>query len=303
MVKKVVVRVPATTANLGPGFDVLGMSLGLYNTVELEELQGAESKQIQVEVDGEGASLLPRDTSNLVVRAIAGLFHRAGYHPAGLRLRLHNEIPLQSGLGSSAAAIAGGLVAANAIAGNPFSRQEILNQAVEIEGHPDNVAAALLGGVVIVVKDGNSYACTRLTTPGGIKITAVVPDYRLSTKAAREVLPEFVPLQDAVYNLGRAALLVTALREGNWGLLGVAMQDRLHQPYRCRMVPGLTDIFETARKAGAFSAALSGAGPTVVAFSPPDCRVGEAIRGVFRSRGIEARVLNLEPELKGTHLL
>ncbi|AFV11759.1 homoserine kinase ThrB [Thermacetogenium phaeum DSM 12270] len=300
VVKRIAVRVPATTANLGPGFDALGMSLKLYNRIELEEI---EKEQLLVEVEGEGAALLPRDDSNLAVRAIASLFRRIGYRPAGLRLRLYNEIPLASGLGSSAAAIAGGLVAANALAGNPLSRQEILDQAVALEGHPDNVAAALLGGVVIVVQDGTFYSCTRLQVPRNVKITAVVPDFRLSTKAAREVLPEFVPLKDAVYNLGRAALLVAALREGNWDLLGVAMQDRLHQPYRCRLVPGLNDIFAIARKEGAYGAALSGAGPTVIAFSPPECEVGEAIRGAFLARGIEARVLNLEPELEGTHLI
>lgn len=299
MGKKVVVRVPATTANLGPGFDALGMSLNLYNTVELEETAGG----CQVEIEGEGMENLPRNTNNLVARAAVSLFRRAGYPLNGWRLFLRNKIPLQSGLGSSAAAIVGGLVAANAIAGSPYSRQEILDQAIEIEGHPDNVAAALFGGVVIVVKDDDSLAFARLKTPGDIKITAVVPDFQLSTKHARSVLPESVPLQDAVYNLGRVALLVAALQEGNWSLLDVAMCDRLHQPYRCRLVPGLTDIFEAARKAGAYSVALSGAGPTVIAFSPPDCEVGDVICGGFRLQGINARALHLEPEFEGAHIL
>lgn len=299
MGKKAIVRVPATTANLGPGFDALGMSLNLYNTVELEETAGG----CRVEIEGEGIENLPRDTNNLVARAADSLFRRIGYRSNGLRIVLKNKIPLQSGLGSSAAAIVGGLVAANAIAGSPYSRRQILDQAIEIEGHPDNVAAALLGGVVIVVKDDDSFAFARLKTPGDIKITAVVPDFQLSTKHARSVLPESVPLQDAVYNLGRVALLVAALQEGNWDLLDVAMRDRLHQPYRCRLVPGLTDILERARKAGAYSVALSGAGPTVIAFSPLDCEVGEVICGGFRSQGIRARALHLEPEFKGAHIL
>lgn len=300
MEKKVIVKVPATTANLGPGFDVLGMALNLYNTVVLEEIQGGCHI---IDVKGEGEDLLPRDSSNLAARAVSFLLQRAGYRDSRFKIYLENQIPMMSGLGSSAAAIIGGLVAANALVGNPFSEREILQMAVEIEGHPDNVAAALLGGVVMVTKDEESYIYSRLIPKEGLRITAVIPDFSISTTEARSVLPEKVPLQDAVYNLGRIALLLTALREGEWDLLRVALHDRLHQPYRSQLVPGFTEIIENALENGAYGAFLSGAGPTVVAFSPPDCDVGGVIAEVFRSNKIRSRVLQLEPCLIGTRIL
>jgi homoserine kinase len=300
MGKQVIVKVPASTANLGPGFDVLGMALNLYNTVVLEEM---ESDCQIIEVKGEGESLLPRDSSNLAARAVSSLLYSAGYSDHGFKLCLENQIPLASGLGSSAAAIVGGLVAANALAESPFSDQDILQMAVEIEGHPDNVTAALLGGVVVVIKDEESCIYSRLIPREGLGITAVIPDFSVSTAEARSVLPEYIPLQDAVYNLGRIALLVTALREGDWDLLRVALHDRLHQPYRCQLVPGLADVFAAALESGAYGAFLSGAGPTVVALTPPDCDAGRAIADVFQSKNITARVLQLEPCLTGSYIL
>lgn len=300
MEKKVIVKVPATTANLGPGFDVLGMALNLYNTVVLEEI---ESGRCIIDVKGEGEDKLPRDGGNLVARAASYLLQRAGYRNYRFKLSLENKIPLMSGLGSSAAAIVGGLVAADALCKSNFSSRDILQMAVEIEGHPDNVAAALLGGVVIVTKDEESCVYSRLIPKDGLRITAVVPELTVSTIDARSVLPEYVPLQDAVYNLGRLSLLLTALREGDWDLLKPALHDRLHQPYRCRLVPGLDEVLATALGNGAYGAFLSGSGPTVIAFSSPDCDVGEAIAEVFRSRKITARVLQLEPCLTGTRIL
>lgn len=297
MGKKIIVNVPASTANLGPGFDVLGMALNLYNTVVLEKMDSG--CQI-IEVKGEGEALLPRDSSNLAARAVSFLMQKAGCSNYGFKLSLDNQIPLMSGLGSSAAAIVGGLVAANALLGKPFSDGDVLQMAVEIEGHPDNVAAALLGGTVIVTKDEESYIYSRFVPQKGIKIAVVIPDFSISTNKARSVLPEMVPLQDAVYNLGRIALLVTALREGNWDLLKVALQDRLHQPYRCSLVPGLNEVFKAALDSGAYGAFLSGAGPTVIVLSPPDKDTGKVIADIFESRNITARVLHLEPCSKGT---
>jgi homoserine kinase len=297
---KITVKVPASTANLGPGFDVLGMALNLYNLVVLEENQ--DDGWI-IDVKGEGDNLIPRDSSNLVARSALYLINKTGHHNRGFKLYLENRIPLQSGLGSSAGAIVGGLVAANGVLGNHFSTQELLQMAVEIEGHPDNVAAALLGGVVIVAQEGDSYIYSRLVPHSGLKITAVIPDFSLSTHKARSVLPKSVPLNDAVYNMGHLALLVTALREGDWELLGEALRDRLHQPYRCSLVPGLADIMETAKEAGAYGAFLSGAGPTVIAFSPLHCDTGEAIADCFIAQGITARVLQLEPSLTGASIV
>lgn len=299
MGKKVVVKVPATTGNLGPGFDVLGMALNLYNIVELEEPSNC---YYQIEIEGEGEKFLPRNSDNLVCRAINILFKRAFYRSPGWKLRLINKIPLQRGLGSSAAAIVGGLVAANSITGNPFSFQELLTQAIELEGHPDNVAAALLGGIVVIVKQGDSYYYKRFFPSEGIKIYAVIPSFELSTSVARSVLPEVVPLQDAVFNLGRVALLTFALQEGNWDLLRIAVHDRLHQPYRRRLIPGLDEAMKAAKEAGAYGTFLSGAGPTVISFASSGSLAGEAMGKVFRAYGFETRVLELEPSPQGARV-
>lgn len=300
MEKKITVNVPASTANLGPGFDALGMALNLYNTVALEKMEhGCHI----IEINGEGSFSLPRNSNNLVASSVAFLMRRAGCGDDGFKLSLDNQIPLMSGLGSSAAAIVGGLVAANALIGNPFSDGDVLQMAVEIEGHPDNVAAALLGGVVIVAKDEESYVYSRFVPNTDLRITAVLPEFNLSTNKARSVLPENVPLQDAVFNLGRIALLVTALREGDWDLLKVATQDRLHQPYRCNLVPGMNEVFQAALDSGAYGVFLSGAGPTVIALSPPELDCGKAIADIFQLRNIAARVMHLEPCLSGTSIL
>lgn len=297
---KITVKVPASTANLGPGFDVLGMALNLYNTVTLEE---CDQTGWFIDIKGEGENLIPRDSSNLIARTILYLLEKTDYQITGFKLSLDNKIPFQRGLGSSAGAIVGGLVAANALVGQPFSPDELLQMAVEIEGHPDNVAAALFGGVVIVAQNDNSLIYSRFVPQKGLKVTAVIPDFQLSTKRARSVLPEKVPLSDAVYNMGHLALLITALRDGDWELLGAALHDRLHQPYRCPLVPGLVDIMELAREAGAYGVFLSGAGPTVIAFTPPRSDIGGVLAGCFQSQGIKAQVLELEPSIEGASIV
>lgn len=307
MGRKVVVRVPASVANLGSGFDAMGMALNLYNEVELEE----EGAGYRIEVAGEGERTLPRDQSNLVARAINRLFEVASCHLSGWRLRLTNDIPLQSGLGSSAAAIVGGLVAANAIAGSPLSQNQILAQAIALEGHPDNAAAALLGGVVVIVPGGNAaagnggaggdYLYTCFRPPAELVVYAVIPGFTLSTSLARQVLPEQVPLKDAVFNLARAAMLALALRDGDWDKLAVATQDRIHQPYRAGLIEGLEEMFRAARLAGAYGAFLGGAGPSVIALGPSGSRAGEAVREVFMAHGAEARVMELQTSPHGAY--
>lgn len=300
MKKRVVVKVPATTANLGPGFDSLGMALSLFNTIDLEACTGSDCK---VDVVGEGANSLPHDNTNLVVRSMKVLFERAGYNPPAWRLRMHNRIPLARGLGSSAAAIVGGLVTANAYAGNPFTSEQLLTMAVEIEGHPDNVSAALLGGLVIIVKDGDGYIYKNFNVPRGLKAYAVIPGFQLATSVARSVLPKKIPMADVVFNIGRVALLATALRDGNWDLLAAGMQDKVHQPYRSDLIPGLTEAFVAAMKAGSYGAVTSGAGPTVIAFGPPDFPIGQVICEVFKAHGITAETWEMDPSPLGTHII
>jgi homoserine kinase len=294
-------------ANLGSGFDAMGMALNLYNVVELEETGAG----YQIEVAGEGEQVLPRDKSNLVAQAINRLFEASSHPASGWRLHLSNNIPLQSGLGSSAAAIVGGLVAANAVAGYPLSLKQILSQAIALEGHPDNVAAALMGGVVVIVPEENAaadnasaapdYLYTCFKPPAGLVAYTVIPGFTLSTSLARHILPEQVSLKDAVFNLARAAMLAMALRDGDWDKLGTAMQDRIHQPYRAHLIEGLEEMLQAARLAGAYGAFLGGAGPSVVALGPPGSKAGEVMRKVFMAHGAEARVLELQPSPFGAY--
>ena len=288
----IIVKVPATSANLGPGFDALGLALDLWNEAEFTPSQGS-SEGWTVEVSGEGAGLLPVDATNLVAEAARRLFERAGRAaPAGLRIRCTNRIPLGSGLGSSAAAVLAGLVGANALLGEPLDKLALLRLAAEIEGHPDNAAAALLGGLTVVISDAGDLVARKIELPP-LTAVVVVPEFSLSTHAARAALPGAVPLGDAAFNLGRTALVVEALRTGDLELLERAMHDRLHQPYRLKLVPGAEAALAAARGTGA-AAALSGAGPGVVAFSKgPLELVSQAMRAAFHAAGLPSRAFIL----------
>jgi homoserine kinase len=261
--KVVHVTVPASSANLGPGFDCLALALGLHNVVEFGEAEAG----LTFSISGEGADTLPRDASNLVVRAAAAVFRKVGRAPGGLHVRLENQIPLLSGLGSSAAAILGGVVAANAILDDPLSRDEILRTAVELEGHPDNVSAALLGGLVVSSYSRGDLVHTSVPIQP-MQVVVALPQVSLSTAEARAALPKSVSLENAAYNIGRAALVVQALANGDYDLLKEAMRDRLHEPVRQKFIPGYQAAVEAAKKSGAATVAISGAGPSLIAFAP-----------------------------------
>jgi homoserine kinase len=288
------VRVPATASNLGPGFDALGMALRLYNTLELD---AAETPRI--DIDGDGAETLPRDPSHLAYRAaLAVAALAAGRAPRAFHLRQHNRIPLARGLGSSAAAIVGGAAAANALLGGPLDRQAVLDLAAGMEGHPDNVAPAVLGGLVAcVVAETGTIRTVRLI-PQRLRVVVAIPEFAVSTAEARRLLPETVPYRDAVFNVTRTALLVGALVEGRMDLLGEATRDRLHQPYRARLVPGLEAVFAAAREAGADGVALSGSGPTVVAFGDA-AGIGPAMCRAFEAAGARCRSIDAEIDTEG----
>jgi homoserine kinase len=292
------VRVPATSANLGPGFDAVGIALRLHNTLTLEPAAAPE-----IEIVGEGAGTLPRDPTHLAYRAAAAVVSRAGVSagsraPKAFRLRQHNRIPLARGLGSSAAAILGGAAAANALLGDPLDSQALLDLATEMEGHPDNIAPALLGGLVVCARTAGGVRWMRLTPPR-LRGVIAVPDYAVSTDEARRLLPAHVPFADAVFNVTRTALLIAALCGGRADLLGDATQDRLHQPYRARLIPGLADVFAAATRAGAYGAALSGSGPSVLAFGDAP-GIGDAMAAVFRDAGAGCRTLDVEIDMEGT---
>lgn len=293
------VCVPATVANLGPGFDCLGMAIGLENELSMETAPAG----VTVTAEGEGVGELPADAGNLAYRAAHMVFEATGFAPGGLRIHLKNRVPLARGLGSSAAAIVGAMVAANRLAGGRLTREELLGLAVALEGHPDNAAPALYGGVTAVCQDGAAYKVLSLAPPPGLGVVVAIPDFHLATVAARGVLPQSVSRQDAVFNVGHAAYLTAALATGKLDQLGFAMEDRLHQPYRADLVPGLAEVFAGAREAGALGVALSGAGPSVMAFVPaaatgtggdaagPAAVVQAAMVGAFAARGITARTL------------
>jgi homoserine kinase len=292
------VIVPATSANLGPGFDTLGLALGIYN-----ELEVGLSDRPHLTVHGEGKGLLPEDEGNLVYRAARAVADAVGAGVA-FHLRCWNRIPLSRGLGSSAAAIVGGLVGANEMLGRPLDRAQLASLAARLEGHPDNVVPALVGGITAaVVEDGTAH-WVRLPAQDLPAAVVAIPDFEIPTALARKRLPDRVPREDAVFNVGRTALLVGALAAGRWDLLEVAMEDRLHQPYRKPLVPGFEDVRAAAREAGALGVVLSGAGPSLLAFAPwpRACQVGEAMQAAFAAHGVRARTLVAPVDTEGTRV-
>ncbi|NPA26034.1 MAG: homoserine kinase [Chloroflexi bacterium] len=296
------VHVPATTANLGPGFDVLGLALDLWNTVTVRAAQ-----EDRLTVTGEGAGQLPTDSRNRVWQAFEAVFERVGAVRPPIAMHCENRIPLGSGLGSSAAAAVAGAWAANAWLGYPLSRDDVLALVTAMEGHPDNAAPALWGGLTATGLEPESgrpwvhpLPVASTWQEGGLVVWYARPDVRLSTDEARAALPRQVPLADAVFNLGRAVLLIEAFRQGNPELLAQGMQDRWHQPYRLPRIPGAADALARAREAGAWAGALSGAGPGVVAFAAPEAdAVGQALAQTFAEHGVPARVWRLRPSPRG----
>lgn len=259
--RKVTVKVPATSANLGPGFDTLGMALSFYDELEVEAVAGEGAF---VEVIGEGSGEVPTDASNLVVQSIIFTFNRLGQEVPGLRLKAHNIIPHGRGMGSSGAAVVSGIVAAKGLLDGvvEISDQELLELATELEGHPDNVAPALFGGLTIAWVDEQGPRHKKLFVHRGVSPLELVPKHKMSTALARSLQPESVPHEDAVFNVSRSALLIAALTQSP-DLLMAATEDRLHQDYRAAAMPETNALVELMRSNG-FAAVVSGAGPSVL---------------------------------------
>ncbi|MGH2343727.1 MAG: homoserine kinase [Chloroflexota bacterium] len=294
------VSAPASSANLGPGFDSLALALEMRNTIDLWRQSSGEPRIIAVE--GEGARDLARDPSNMVLRAMRTLADQAGRVLPPFVLRLCNEVPLGRGLGSSAAAIAGGLVAAAALLDLPGDPQSLLSAALSLEDHPDNVAAALWGGFTVGVLDRGRPCIVHLQPPPELSAVVLIPSGFSSTLESRQTLPERIPRADAIFNGGRCALLALALSQGRWGLLGVAMQDRLHQPWRTAGFPYLEEAIAAAIEAGAHGAALSGAGSSVIALSTDhQGAIAKALADVAGRHGIAARTAHLRVALRGAY--
>ena len=256
------VRVPASSANLGPGFDSFALALPLLAEFELRP-----AKVWSVTVDGDGLGI-PPDDENLFVVAARATAKVAGRELVAQHVTQRSAIPIARGLGSSAAAIVGGAVAANALLGEPFDRRTLLRIASEVEGHADNVAAALYGAFTVALPDDGGPVATRLVFPRTWRICLLIPGRPLSTEEARAILPSQVSRDDAVFNVAHGATLIAAVMRADGALLALAMADRLHQAARTKLVPALGEIIAAAREAGAFGAALSGAGPSVLAVAP-----------------------------------
>lgn len=260
------VKIPATSANIGAGFDCLGLALGLYNYVWAEETDGG----LNIEIKDESSDYLPTDERNLVYCSMMAVYKKTGIKPKGLHIILENNIPVTRGLGSSAAGIVGGLLAADALTGANLDRHELLNMASEIEGHPDNAAPAIYGGMTVNVMARGDIKGVKTRLPDDLRFAALIPDFFLATKKSRSVLPRRVSMRDAVFNTGRSALLVGSIMTGNYDNIRTAVDDRLHQKFRKKLIPRIEDVFRCAYRSGALGVYLSGAGPTVVAIVKAD---------------------------------
>jgi homoserine kinase len=284
------VKAPASSANLGPGFDCLGLALSLFN-------------EVTIDLDGEpGVQFVGRDAEvlatqeNLVLTAMDVFARATGQTAPPAAMTMACSIPTTRGLGSSAAAIVTGLVAANALAGEPLTPADLMHLAGEMEGHGDNVGAALYGGMVVSVYDGRRYTAIPVPVADDLRAVVFVPEKLLSTSAARAVLPKSLSMADAVHNIGRAALLTIAFQQRRYEFLAAGMEDRLHQPYRAPLVDGLEDLMAVARAAGAYGACLSGAGPSLLALADPDQAVvvAAALARAAHERGASGEVLQLD---------
>lgn len=293
------VKLPATTANLGSGYDSIGAALNIFNFIELEETDNG----LLIEVEGEGKDIIEKNKSNLVYKAVRKVFEKTGTPLKGLKIKLINNIPIARGLGSSAACIVGGILGANYLLSKPLPDEELLKIAVEMEGHPDNIVPAFLGGVVVSCLSEQGITHMKLNGINGLKFVVVVPDFMIETSLSRKVVPQTVDIKDATYNIGRASLLAAGLALGNLEVLKEATKDRLHQPYRNKLIPGMMEVINAAEANGALGSFLSGSGPTVIALANNNIEaIGLAMEKAFKQEGIDSKVYITELCLEGAKL-
>ena len=293
------IRVPATTANLGPAFDCLGLALDLWNESRFE----TETDAFSIIISGEGEGLLPNNSDNLIIQAMQYLFREVDQaFPDNLSLSCQNQVPLNSGLGSSASAVTTGLLAANHILNVPFSNEALLQFAGAIEGHADNAAAALYGGLVLLTEDQGKISPHPIMIQE-INCLIILPNIDLSTQAARGILPQNVPLQSAVFNISHAMWLLEAFMANNLETLRLAMQDQLHQAHRLAHLPGAKEALLAANQAGV-AVALSGAGPAIIAFIDPhlENELSDILSAAFTERKISTRIYRLKSSQKGAEI-
>ncbi len=294
------VHVPASTANLGPGFDCLGLALGLWNTATFR----LEKEDTLFSISGEGAEDLPTDKSNLIYRSMERLAQETGKPlPEDMHIDCHHTIPASSGLGSSAAAVICGLMAARRLLAIQMSDEELLQFAVELEGHGDNAGACLLGGLVLVGKHAERYTFRRLSIDP-VRALVAAPDYVLSTVDARKALPEKIAYGQAIFNMSHVIDLIEVFYTGEYEKLHFAMQDQIHQQYRFPLLPGAEDAISAAVDAGAYGACLSGAGPSMVTLldASRELTVSKAVTAAYKKNGVETRLFGLDISCNGAYI-
>lgn len=285
------ISIPATSANIGSGFDSLGLALNLYNNIYMEEYDS-------IDITSLDNTSVPTDKSNLIYATVNHLYDVCGKTLPGLIIKQQNDIPMTRGLGSSSACIVGGLLGANRLLGDPLSVDEIVDMAALLEGHPDNSTPAILGGLVTAVFDGKNVHYVKQEIHSKLKFAAFIPDFELKTEVARASLPSEVSHKEAVFNLSRAALMSVSLYSGNYQNLRIAAEDRLHQPYRIKLIKGAEEVFDLAYSLGAYAVYISGAGPTLMAMIDENDHYFEmkAIEGLkaLKLDGWQLRILSID---------
>lgn len=308
---KVTVKVPATTANLGPGFDCFGMALPIYNEVTIEETvmpgTGIEISILSNNQEELDIMSIPTDKENIVYKAVELLYNSIGQVPSELKITIKSDIPIAKGLGSSASVIVGGLVAANELLGRPADEAALLSIATEVEGHPDNVTPAIVGGMVISSQEEDgSVVYRKLDWPEEWKVMVCIPDYELPTDIARSVIPKEVPLKDASFNLRRSAMLVQAIHSKDEELMKLALTDKLHQPYRMKLVPGLNEIINNLKhEQDVLGCVLSGAGPAVIVITKGNSqeRIKDIVKNTWTDLNVSSDIYVLKVEEQGAIVL
>lgn len=310
---KVSVKVPATIANVGPGFDCLGLAVPLYNTVTIEETvlpgTGVEINVLVNENVTDEFSLehVPMDENSIIYKAVELLYNSIGQSPSELKITIHSEIPIARGLGSSAAVIVGGLIAANELLGRPADEAALLSIATEVEGHPDNITPAIVGGLTMAsMEDDGSIIYKKLDWPNDWILTVCVPEYELPTEISRSVLPKEVPYADAVFNAQRMAMFVQAVNTHDAELMKSALKDKLHQPYRMKLVPGLEKIMENLKhEENVLGCVLSGAGPSILIISLKNNidRMKTIVKSTWDDLNIKAQMFTFHIEENGAHVV
>ena len=301
--QKVVVDVPATTANLGPGFDCLGAARDLNNRFAMRRIEG-NGERFELIIEGTEGSHLRGGPDNLVYRAAQRVWKAAGLEPVALEARVRLAVPPARGLGSSATAIVAGLMGANALVGEPLSKEKLLELAIDIEGHPDNVVPSLLGGLCMTAKAASQrWRVVRCEWAPSVQAVVAIPSIRLSTSEARRAMPKAIPVSDAVVNLGALTLLLQGLRTGNGDLIADGMHDRLHEPYRWRLIKGGDQVKAAALEAGAWGCAISGAGPSIIALCPEGkgTAISRAMVRSWEAAGVASRAPVLNVQTSGSH--